>query len=326
MGGKIFIMKNPKKESVRDFFMEIRDFVRLNGPYEMINMHFTGYRAIPFKILALLEKNKRFVLHAHTTKPLASSWKNKVRKFINRRIGNQFISCGEQASLALYGEKLYLERQIMHIPNSIDVERYLGVKNLDYLRRKFSLRKTVDITIGHVARVNKVKNYEFMIEIMKRLKELSVSFRWIFVGDGDYLETVRDLIADNSLKDYCVFLGRQNKLEEIYPLFDVFTLPSFFEGFPTVAVEAQAAGVPLIASGSITSEIDLGLNMLKFLPIEPTNANINTWVNTIMEAKDLNVPDSAMRLKMLEDKKFTNQASAKLYLDFVEGRVDHYNI
>lgn len=56
MGGKIFIMKNPKKESVRDFFMEIRDFVRLNGPYEMINMHFTGYRAIPFKILALLEK------------------------------------------------------------------------------------------------------------------------------------------------------------------------------------------------------------------------------------------------------------------------------
>lgn len=165
-----------------------------------------------------------------------------------------------------------------------------------------------------------------MMALLEKMRDLAMDFRMVFVGDGDYLEEVKAMVRTHKLEEHCVFLGRQSHLEEIYPIFDVILLPSLFEGFPTVAVETQASGIPMLASSTITKEMDLGLNLVKFLPIDINEENLHLWVDAIREAKTITIPDAATRKSRLEEKKFTNQESAKLYLDFVEGKVEHYTL
>ena len=61
---------------------------------------------------------------------------------------------------------------------------------------------------------------------------------------------------------------------------DVFFLPSFYEGLPIVAIEAQAAGLNLVMSDNITKETDITGNV-KFISL---NEDDETWANVLLEA------------------------------------------
>ena len=82
-------------------------------------------------------------------------------------------------------------------------------------------------------------------------------------------------IAENVL-----FLGKRNDIPELLSASDVFFLPSLYEGLPIVAIEAQASGLPLIISDSITHETDITGNV-KFLSLDDKN---ETWAKYLLDA------------------------------------------
>ena len=66
----------------------------------------------------------------------------------------------------------------------------------------------------------------------------------------------------------CVdFLGARNDVPTLLQMFDLFLLPSLFEGLPLVGIEAQAAGLPVVASNTVTPETDITGNVT-FLPLD----------------------------------------------------------
>ncbi|MDI5788801.1 glycosyltransferase [Bacillus licheniformis] len=73
-------------------------------------------------------------------------------------------------------------------------------------------------------------------------------------------------------KDDILFLGVVEDIPALMQAFDVFVMPSLFEGLPLVLVEAQASGLPCIVSDNITEETDLGLGLLQRLSL---NAGLN---------------------------------------------------
>ena len=76
----------------------------------------------------------------------------------------------------------------------------------------------------------------------------------LLVGEGELLESIRERARGKGISDSVVFAGARRDVNRLYSAMDVFCLPSFYEGMPVVAWEAQANGLPCILSDRITQE------------------------------------------------------------------------
>ena len=74
------------------------------------------------------------------------------------------------------------------------------------------------------------------------------------IGNGPLEQKIKQLVINKHLQDKVIFLGIRDDVAELYQAFDLFILPSLFEGLGIVAVEAQAAGLPCLLSDTLPSE------------------------------------------------------------------------
>ena len=107
----------------------------------------------------------------------------------------------------------------------------------------------------------------------------------IFAGDGDLRQEVEKTAKDDGLSRKVVFLGNCDDVARLYSAFDIFVLPSIYEGFPLAAIEAQANGLPIIASSSIDSTVKINENF-RFLGLE---SGPKKWAEVIDSMDDKRV-------------------------------------
>ena len=87
----------------------------------------------------------------------------------------------------------------------------------------------------------------------------------LLVGGGEADDTlknqIRHKVKDLGLEDSVKFLGVREDVEKVVQAFDVFLLPSLFEGLPVTMVEAQAAGLPCVISDKVPIQCDITGNV-----------------------------------------------------------------
>lgn len=126
-----------------------------------------------------------------------------------------------------------------------------------------------DVVVGTVSRLFAEKGHHYLIEAMAMLKDTCPALRAIVVGTGDLLEPLRAEAAAAGLADRVVFTGFHEDLPGALRAMDLFAQPSILdEGFPTAVLEAQAAGLPVIASdiGGTWETIDRDVTGILTLP------------------------------------------------------------
>lgn len=130
------------------------------------------------------------------------------------------------------------------IENGIDLERYQNAKAYEK-KELYPEHKEGDTLIGMVGSFTPQKNHKTMMEVMPLLPD---RFKLILVGEGPLLEEIRKLVKDKNLESRIIFLGFRKDVAEIMKTVDIVCIPSIWEGFGLVAVEAMAAGTPVLAS------------------------------------------------------------------------------
>ena len=104
--------------------------------------------------------------------------------------------------------------------------------------------------IGTVARLSIEKNLKTLIQAfgLFALGQENVELR--IVGEGPLKVELQKLALDLNIQDKVNFLGKQSDIPEVICAFDVFVLPSFFEGFGMVLLEAMAVGRRIIVANN----------------------------------------------------------------------------
>lgn len=131
------------------------------------------------------------------------------------------------------------------IPNFIDTDRF---HRLDKEHFKQALCPNGERVIVHVSNFRPVKNATHVIEIFHRLRDEGLSIKLLLVGDGPDRVPAERKARELGVYDDVRFLGKQDPVEEILSIADVFLIPSGSETFGLAALEAMACDVPVVAS------------------------------------------------------------------------------
>jgi N-acetyl-alpha-D-glucosaminyl L-malate synthase BshA len=139
-----------------------------------------------------------------------------------------------------------IENEIKVIPNFIDLNRF-SLKAKDHFRK--AIAPNGEKILVHTSNFRKVKRTEDVIKIFAEVVK-EVPARLLMVGDGGERSGCEQLARDLGVADQIRFLGKQDAIEEILSVADLFLMPSQSESFGLAALEAMACKVPVISSNA----------------------------------------------------------------------------
>ncbi|MFI5157708.1 MAG: N-acetyl-alpha-D-glucosaminyl L-malate synthase BshA [Sphingobacteriales bacterium] len=139
-----------------------------------------------------------------------------------------------------------IERDIKVIPNFIDLSRF-NLKAKDHFKK--AIAPEGEKILIHTSNFRKVKRTEDVIKIFAKVIQ-KIPSKLLMVGDGGERSDCEQLCRDLGVSNNVRFLGKQDAIEEILSVGDLFLMPSQSESFGLAALEAMACKVPVISSNA----------------------------------------------------------------------------
>lgn len=210
------------------------------------------------------------ICHNHTTAHWGEGKKTLLKYILrpfNKLFATDYFACGEKAGRWMYGNRCFDAGRVHVMPNAIDTKKF-EYDQAARIRLREELKIPQDaFVVGHVGRFMYQKNHPFLLQVFKEILRLRENAFLLLVGEGELQETIRQSVREQSLEGKVIFTGARQDVSKLYSAMDVFCLPSFYEGLPVVALEAQANGLPCVFSDRITSEVLLNQSAV-CLPLE----------------------------------------------------------
>lgn len=218
---------------------------------------------------------KKIIAHSHNADTDKKNLHYKLRGLLNF-VAKVKLACTDAAASFMFGS----QSNYILIKNGINLGKYqYDVEKYKSLRNKLNWDLTNKVVL-YVARMDYQKNPFFTLDIIKKINQLDPSIHLVYVGDGPMKNQVINYIASNKINNIHL-LGIRHDVNELMIASDVLILPSLFEGLGIVAIEAQAAGLPVFLSNTIPLDAKI-LSSTEFLSIE--NSDVNLWASKIIAA------------------------------------------
>lgn len=206
-------------------------------PVRVIHSHnSTISNQLPFRFLHI------FLHYLH--KPFVRIW------------ATHYLGCSDKAIKWMYDYTGVYSKAIM-CNNGIDSDLYGYNPHTRIIMRSEFCIADDELVIGHVGRFERVKNQVFLLDILQSLIENGEKVKLIMVGTGPLLNQIKELAIEKRIEDRIIFTGVRSDVYKVVQAMDVFVMPSLFEGLPVTLVEAQAAGLPIVASDTISHDADI---------------------------------------------------------------------
>ena len=139
-----------------------------------------------------------------------------------------------------------IDKEIEVIHNFVDIKRF-SKKPIDAFKKVIA--PNGERIILHASNFRKIKRITDVIHIYDNIRK-TIPSKLLLVGDGPERPMAEELCRELDICEDVRFVGKQQDMEEIYAISDLFLLPSEYESFGLAALEAMAGGAPVIASNA----------------------------------------------------------------------------
>lgn len=260
-------------------YKQIKELIKKNQ-YEIVYLNTSTALMLPLILAAWKCEVPTRVVHSHSSgidvgnkvKRTILLIAHKCARVVLNKAGNRFFACSEKA-----GKWMFL-KEFEIIPNAINSDEYSYNTSIrTKLRQELGISD--EIVLGHISNFQQVKNACFLIDILNELHLMDVNAKLLLVGNGPDKAMCMEKARELDIADRIIDMGYQNEIAGFYQVMDFFLLPSHFEGFPIVAVEAQAAQVACMFSENISEEVKLASKTC-FLPIDK---GAKLWADWIVD-------------------------------------------
>ena len=292
MGGRTVHFTSRRRNPLR-FRRELESFfVKHAGEYQAIWVNINSLANIDYLKMARKYGIPKRIIHSHNAQNMDTKLRGMLHE-ANRgtlgRYATDFWACSEYAAKWFYagkGGKGELRHPAVVIRNAIDVEKIRGgVARREEFRRQAGGEadwsdKYIIICIG---RLHFQKNQKFAIDIMADLIPEMPDARLVLVGQGEDEEMLRAHVREKGLENEVYFAGVVTDIPGWLGAADFFLFPSVFEGLGIAGLEAQAAGLPVLASADVIPQDIAVTDLLRFYSLKKDAAE---WANEIIQMRN----------------------------------------
>lgn len=252
LGGRIYSVKPFCASTALEYRKQWRLFFREHPEYRMIHGHMRSTAS-----LYLAEAQRAglvTIVHSHNTSSGSgiSAVVKDVLQYPLRYQADYLFACGRRAGEWLYGKKACTGPRFRLLPNGIETDRFRFQSELRAKKRHELGIGDEELVFLHIGRMEEQKNHRFLLQIMKEIERMERKSRLLLCGCGPLEGELRAQAA----ADVC-FLGVRDDIPALMMASDAMIFPSLFEGLPVTLVEAQAAGLPVLMSDTVTDEVIL---------------------------------------------------------------------
>ena len=307
LGGSVYYMGNPL--SARECIKANRNFKmffqRRSQDYAVVHLHSPTISIFSLRYAKRYKVANRIV-HSHSSMTSQNKFKALINLFLMNRgkaYANHYWTCSTKAARFLFGDRCCNHHSINLIKNAVDVSKFRYNKLLaDQCRQELAcLPKTI---VCHVSNFHPIKNHIFLIDVMKRAVSCRKDLVFLYVGDGPVRKRFETRVKEEGLSQFCIFVGKTDRVEYYLQGADFVWLPSIKEGLPVTIVEAQACGVPCLVSDTVTAEVDVG--QVAFLSLQTS-----VWVQQLVALRRQSAEERERRSRAFENTAFNIMNEAK---------------
>lgn len=290
-GSRVFVCKSKYRNKYMQLYDQMRQVGHLlkHHHYDIIHCHSCSFVGI-FRgaVPGYFTKGTKVIAHAHNPgRPKNTKMDTKIREVLKKicsHISDLGFACSEECGDSKYTQKFRKSSRYGIINNSIEIEKYFfREKKRIEKRRQLGFEK--EFVIGSVGRLEEQKNYLFLIDVMAELLQNNKQYRLLLVGDGSQKKQIEEKAERLGIESYLCMIGKTQHPEEYYPAMDAFVLPSLYEGFGLVNIEAQASGLPCIVSEAVPRDVDIS-GRVTFLPHD-----VHHWCEVLDKISRIVKPD-----------------------------------
>ncbi len=314
-GGRVYVLPNRIRRPLQ--YRKALRTVFENERYDAVWANFAGLTN-----LDVLRVGKRYgvpirIAHSHGTRLY---WTGRLMRVLVplfhtvnkpkvKRYATHFWACSQPAGRFLFPPAVW--ERVSVLPNAVDTAVFSpSAEKRQEMRRSLGLDNAP--VVGHIARLSAEKNQLFLLEAFQALYQRCKDARLLLVGDGECRELLEDAAQRLGIADAVIFTGFQTDTAAYYRACDVFVLPSLSEGLGLSLIEAQACGVPCIASTAVPKEADV-TDTVRFLDLQEP---ISVWADAMEQAIGQAVPNAAAAIR---NAGYDLSCEADKLLEFFEG-------
>ena len=280
LGGKIYRLSLRNDNRFFKYKKDLKNFFKTHEEYKIVWGQMDGLMSVYLKQAKKYGNDVITIGHSHIA-GAEKNLKGLIKRFLKKGVGkvaDYRFACSTEAGKYLYGKK-----DFTIFPNAIDTKKFdFSQEKREKIRKEFSLPSNAFV-IGHVGRFNEQKNHEYLIKIFSEVVKKDERAVLMLCGYGELKEKISMQVNALNLQDRVIFVGNVNNVNEFYSAFDVFVMPSLYEGLPVSGIEAQTSGLKCLFSDTITRETQLVAEHVFFKSIKE---NPSEWAEKIISLSD----------------------------------------
>lgn len=227
--------------------------------YDVVHLHIFHGLSLWYGSLAMRAGVPVRIAHSHNT-ALRKSRTRPIKLLVHQAAKEVFAgsmtdlwACSRQAAQFMFPNRVLKCKGFQFIPNGIDTDRFRFEADVrEKVRTELGVQGRY--VVGNIGRLCDQKNQNFLLEVFQILVQRKPESRLLLVGEGERRVDLEEKAKQLNVEKNVVFYGVSDHVERLLWAMDVLVFPSLFEGLGIAAVEAQAAGLPVIVSEFIPEE------------------------------------------------------------------------
>lgn len=297
LGARRFVCLSPRHPW--RYIPHFRSILKHNGPFDVVHSHVDHFTGTVMKIAAWLRIPRR-IAHSHNDTRLQQSEAGLLRsgyfQLMNHWIRTQStvrFAASSRAATAMFSPQWNSDSHCRVLPYGLDWSSFSIPYDRRVVRAELAIPPDAWV-IGHVGRFEEQKNHALLIKIFAGLCARAQNAHLLLIGGGPLRSSVETEASRLGLSTRVTFAGvRADVPRLMIGGMDCFLFPSLYEGLGIAALEAQAAGLPIVVSDSIPNEVDVAPLLLKRVGLtEP----VSNWIESILEMRSRTREFDGLRL------------------------------
>lgn len=283
LGGRIYEAQRRFYRGPIAYCRELKNFFQRHPEYKIVHAHqyaTSGY------MLAMAKKSENVVTiaHSHIAFPMTDFLRrcaDSVGKILIKQYADFIFGCSDDAIVALTGRNADGKKRFV-MRNAIDAGKFYFSEFQREIWRKKLGASDKTFVVGNVARFTNQKNHENIVKTFAEIVKKREDSLLILVGTGGKQEEIKKLTEKLKIEYKVLFLGSRDDVHDVINAFDVFLMPSRYEGLGIVLIEAQANGLHCVMTEKmIPEEADVKSGLVTRIALEEA---AEVWAEACLNA------------------------------------------